>query len=369
MDDSFENNLRQPYFFKPNRVWRLYKGGLLLDRFKNENKGADDHFPEEWLASTVKAYNGENTQSENEGVAEINSDELGFQYFSEFLYNYGEMILGEKHFKKFGPNTAILCKYLDSAVRLPIQCHPDVEIAKKLYNSSFGKTECWHIISTRKINDIKPYILLGFKKGVKKEDFKNAVINQKIDTMIEMLHKIEVKEGETYFVPARMPHAIGSGVFMLEVQEPSDWVVQPEQMCADFILSQSDMWGPLTPEQGLEVFDYTGYTKKELLLKISPSNELLVDSNNLKIQELIGKKHTNSFRLWSAKIKGNTEIQISNSTLIVVLKGEGYLKWNNRNRFIKKSDYFFIPDFLKSIVFQSDENELLEILICMPPEI
>ena len=226
-------------------------------------------------------------RSENEGIAKIDSHELNFIYFSELLNNHGETILGKKHYEKYGTNIAVLCKYLDSAVRLPIQCHPDKEMAKKYYKSDFGKTECWHIISTRRIDGVNPYILLGFKENIRKEDFIKGVKEQNIDSVIEMLHKIEVVEGETYFVPARMPHAIGPGVFMLEVQEPSDWVIQPEQKCSDLELSHEDMWGPLTPEMGMEIFDYTGYTKEDLMLKVSPSNELLKDLENLNITELI----------------------------------------------------------------------------------
>lgn len=366
MKNSTVEEIIKPYFFKPNRVWRLYKGGKLLDRFKNLETENDGHFPEEWLASTVKAYNGIHMQSENEGIAKIDNDKLDFLYFSELLDSYAETILGKKHYDKYGNNIAILCKYLDSAVRLPIQCHPDKEMAKKYYKSDFGKTECWHIISTRSIDGINPYILLGFKKNIIKEHFIKAIKEQDFDTVIEMLHKIEVKEGETYFVPARMPHAIGPGVFMLEVQEPSDWVIQPEQKCSDLELSHEDMWGPLIPEVGMEIFDYTGYTKEELILKVSPSNKLLKDSESLNITELIGHKHTDSFKLWEATIKGKTELNTPNFAIIIVLKGEGFLTCNNEKHFIKKSDYFFIPNSLKNILFQTKDS--IEILICMPPD-
>ena len=48
-----------------------------------------------------------------------------------------------------------------------------------------------------------------------------------------MLLYIPVKLGDVFFVPARMVHAIGEGCLILEVQEPSDFTIQPEHWCAD----------------------------------------------------------------------------------------------------------------------------------------
>jgi mannose-6-phosphate isomerase len=208
--------------------------------------------------------------------------------------------------------------------------------------------------------------LLGFKKDVEQEEFKNAVYEQQIDKMIEMLHKIPVKEGDTYFVPARIPHAIGSGVFMLEVQEPRDWVIQPEQFCADIKLNNQDMWGPLTPEQGLEVFDYTGVTVDELYEKVAPSNRVLFQSENPEIIELIGKKHTSSFGLRRARIKNESEINLEGIALFVVAKGSGQIVWGNEEKTITQSDYFLKPYYLNKITFRTEND--MELLICLPPE-
>lgn len=359
-------NFDQPIFFKPNRVWRLYVGGLLLELFKGEKCEGDGHFPEEWLASTVRANNGEHAQSENEGLAQVIGENGTTTFFLDILKDFGKEILGEKHFEKFGPNIGILCKYLDSAVRLPIQCHPDKEIAQKLYHSSYGKTESWHIISTRNVKNEKPYILLGFRENASRELFKKAVLEQNVEMMINLLHKIPVKAGDTYFVPARMPHAIGPGIFMVEVQEPSDWVVQPEQFCAGIKLTKNDMWGPLTPEEGLNVFDYRGLTKDELFPKVLPSNKILLKNNDIEIQELIGDNHTDSFGLWQIQVKNESEILIANKCSIIIIKeGKGRLKWDKNKRLLNKSDYFFKPYNLKKFIIQPED--FMEILVCLPP--
>jgi mannose-6-phosphate isomerase len=356
----------QPLFFAPNRVWRLYTGGMLLDEFSGKINGSDDHFPEDWLASTVMAKNGDHSQSPDEGLAKVITDGKTTVSLQEILTSNGASILGSKHYSKYGANTAVLCKYLDSAVRLPIQCHPDAATARKLFNSPFGKTECWHIISTRRINGEEPYILLGFKENINPENFKKAVYAQDIPAMMEMLHKIPVKAGETYFVPGRIPHAIGPGVFMLEVQEPSDWVIQPEHYCVDIKLSHSDMWGILQPEQGLEVFDYTGLTQKKLAEKTDPSNRVLQQSANLKITELIGPEQTNAFSLWKVLVHGKAQIPTpSEFAILVVEKGSGTIEWTGGSKPVKQSDYFLKPSDLKEMEISS--NDQLELLVCLPP--
>jgi mannose-6-phosphate isomerase len=339
---------------------------MLLDRFLGTKNESDGHFPEDWLASTVTAKNGEHTQGPDEGLARIMVDDKPDSCLQELLLKDGASILGTKHLLKFGANTAVLCKYLDSAVRLPIQCHPDVVTALKLFNSPFGKTECWHIISTRKINGEEPYILLGFKPSIKQLAFVRAVKEQDIPAMINMLHKIPVNPGDTYFVPARIPHAIGPGVFMLEVQEPSDWVIQPEEYCADIKLSITDMWGTLSPEQGLKVFDYKGLTEKELLKRVAPSNRILHKTDNIRIVELIGPQHTSAFGLWKVIVSGTTLIQLPTQfAIIVVEKGSGTFHWADKTKPMKQSDYLLKPANLEGLEFRTDSQ--LELLVCLPP--
>ena len=97
---------------------------------------------------------------------------------------------------------------------------------------------------------------MRFKDDVDATEFKRAVRAQDIETVKNSIHKIPIKAGDMYFIPGRLPHAIGPGVFLLEVQEPTDWVVQPEQFLGDTELSYQEMYGPLDVETALDCFDY-----------------------------------------------------------------------------------------------------------------
>ena len=48
--------------FLPNRVWRVYRGGAELERWRGAEKPEDGAFPEEWIASTVEARNPQHPQ-------------------------------------------------------------------------------------------------------------------------------------------------------------------------------------------------------------------------------------------------------------------------------------------------------------------
>ena len=122
---SIPSTASAPLFFEPNRGWRCYTGGALLDAHLGHTSPADTHFPEDWLASCVLAVNGEHAQGPEEGLSRIREtgDRPG-PLLRDAIATDPAAYLGDAR------EMSLLCKYLDSAVRLPIQCHPDREFAR-----------------------------------------------------------------------------------------------------------------------------------------------------------------------------------------------------------------------------------------------
>lgn len=203
------------------RVWRTYVGGKGLDIIDKREAASDGHFPEEWMFSTVEARNS-GRENLVEGLCKIkNSDEL----FIDWLKKHPEE-LGKEHIDKFGTTLGILLKLIDSKERLTVQVHPTKEKARELFNSQFGKTECWYVIATR---NTKSCIYLGFKPGVTREYFEELFEKEDNKKMLNCLNKIIVKPGDTYLVCGGVPHAIGSGCLIAEVQEPTDYTIRVER--------------------------------------------------------------------------------------------------------------------------------------------
>jgi len=126
-------------FLEFNRVWRTYPGGKKLDQMEGHENPSDTHFPEDWIGSTTCAVNKGREHFTEEGLSKVKmaGESMTLKSLCE---KEPEALLGAQHFEKYGGNTQFLLKFLDSAIRLHIQCHPTISFAKEYLNSNAGKT-------------------------------------------------------------------------------------------------------------------------------------------------------------------------------------------------------------------------------------
>src|SRR6056297_1723188 len=109
-----ENILKKPIKLKNNRVYRTYIGGKFIDEMTGGNEMKDNHFPEDWIASVVEARNP-GREDLLEGLSMIDQRD-GLNYsLKELIDKYPIKMLGKKHIAKFGVDTGVLIKFLDSA--------------------------------------------------------------------------------------------------------------------------------------------------------------------------------------------------------------------------------------------------------------
>lgn len=318
--------INKPIFFERNRVGRVYTGGKLFEGFFGDEP-KDGFEPEEWIASSVKAIN-KDSKGEKEGVSKIRDSDL---YFDELLQKYPAELLGK------AGKLRILVKALDSAIRLPAQAHPDKAFSRKFFSSDYGKTECWTILGLRQGGKL----YFGFKDGVTKEDFEKAINESETDptAMEKLMKEIYPKVGETYLVPAKTVHAIGAGCLILEIQEPTDFTVQPEYYCGDYKLNDREMYLGLSREQAVSCFDFTTAPDTKATPKITENG------NGFKKESVISKEDTDCFIINRFTLTGGEcTLDISDSYgVYIVTEGEGEIKGKNYERSIKKGDYFFLP--------------------------
>jgi len=317
--------INKPLFFEKNRVNRVYTGGKLFADFFGDSS-EDGFFPEEWIASAVIAKNKE-MFTEKDGVSKT-ADGV---YFDELLKSYSTEMLGPTG------KMRILVKILDSAVRLPAQAHPDKAFSRKFLNSEYGKTECWIILATRE----NAKIFFGFKDGVDEAAFRKAVADSETDkdAMERLMCSITPKVGEVYLVPAKTAHAIGKGCLILEVQEPTDFTIQPERWCADYKLSDAEMYLGLSPDDAVKCFDFVKAPKA----KIDP--RITSDANGVTVEKLIDETNTPCFIMNRIKCRGGSyTLSVKDSFAVyIVTDGIGKLTGDGYEREIKKGNYFFMP--------------------------
>jgi mannose-6-phosphate isomerase len=111
----------------------------------------------------------------------------------------------------------LLLKFIFPADKLSIQVHPDdtYAAAHEAAAGGRGKTEMWYVVSA----EPGARLLAGLKPGASKEKLLAALADH---TLEDLFQSHGAHAGDTFFIPAGMPHTIGPQMVICEVQEYSD---------------------------------------------------------------------------------------------------------------------------------------------------
>ncbi len=192
-----------PQKLASNQFDHFYKGGYRIGALRNGPGGPMR--PEEWIGSMTTRF-GEKTM----GLSTLSDG----SYLRDSVIANPEQWLGSEHLNIFGASTELLMKLLDPDQRLPVHYHPNRKFAKEHLSLKHGKTEAWIILEA----PAGASVGLGFGKEMSKPDVSKMVDARDSDGLLASLQKFEVKAGDTVFVPAGTTHAIGAGIFVLELQ-------------------------------------------------------------------------------------------------------------------------------------------------------
>lgn len=220
--------LRLPLRLPPNRVWRFYRGGVLMDRFRGSAEPEDTYYPEDWVGSTTPAINPPEHTYEGEGLSSV---EVGGRTvtLADLLAERPDDVAGARIVERYGATTALLVKLLDAGSRLPVHVHPTRDMARRIFDSQFGKAEAWAIIATRQIpGQPSPRIWLGFRDDVSLEQLRAWIDVQDTEALRGAMNEVEVQPGDAVFVRPGLLHATGAGVLLVEAQEPTDYSILAE---------------------------------------------------------------------------------------------------------------------------------------------
>lgn len=200
-----------PVGLAPNLLDHFYRGGPKIAALRGITL-TSEHQPEEWIAATV-ARAGE---AEN-GLARTAAGEV----LRDLVAKDPAGWIGDPGGAPAGlgdGDTGMLLKLLDAGQRLPVHVHPDREFASRHLDCAYGKTEAWFVLDAT--DDAAVY--LGWNTDIDAAELAERRDAQDSAWMLSRLHRIEVRPGDGILVPAGTAHAIGQGVFVAEVQEPTD---------------------------------------------------------------------------------------------------------------------------------------------------
>ena len=353
-----------------NRVWRTYSGGKLIDRLQGNVHGIDNRMPEEWVASVVRATNVGREHIQDEGLSKIKLSDGAEATLKEIIESDPKAYLGEAHANKYGSHTAVLVKLLDACERLTIQVHPDREFAMDKFQSRFGKTEAWYVIGGREIGGEKPYVLFGFKPGVTKESWKALFESQNIPGMIDALHRIPVREGDIFLVEGGVPHAIGSGCFLIEIQEPTDYTLRTERMtpAGDAVPDRACHQG-LGFDQMLECFHYEPCTFEQIKARWYIEPAIIEATAGGRLMSLIKESDTDRFRMNRLTVYSDYVLDNGGGFAIaIILQGNGSIVTDSGEMGIAQGDTLFLPAAMSSMKWICERGgDSLQAVLCYPP--
>lgn len=335
------------------RAWRTYCGGKKLDELEGKENPKISHFPEEWIISCVTANNGSHSLGPEEGLSHALESGITLKSIIE---EDPRRMLGSTHYKKYGSTPGVLIKLIDSAERLSVQVHPNKEKARSLFNSQFGKTECWHILGGD-----DPNIYIGFKEGVTRDEWKNYFDVQDISGMLSCLHHVKAKIGDTFLIRGGVPHAIGKDTFLMEIQEPTDYTIRVERTTPSGLVIDD-----ILCHQGLgfykmfDCFDYNG-TSEEELFKTALCVKNIISSNiGYELSSIISYDMTDCFSMESLKLKKGYQYKLSSAKSFIglyVMNGKGFID----DESYKGGEQLFISASNDEALISAKEDSLIYI--------
>ena len=315
------NSSAVPAKLPSNQFDHFYRGGNRIGKLRNGPGGPMR--PEEWIGSTTTRFgesvNGLSKLANGKLLRdEINADPVSW--------------LGEKHIAKFGNSVEILVKLLDPDQRLPVHYHPNKKFAADKLHLNHGKTEAWIILDAPESAKVG----VGFKSKIDKETVAALVNAHDSQGLLDSLNFLEVKTGDAIFVPAGVPHAIEAGIFVLELQEPTDLSILLEW---DGFAVDGDKDGHLN----------LGYDTALDALKYEP----LTDSENKEIITRFESEATSSHKIFNSVaddffradyLVGDDAKIDAGFGVLLILGGSGELIFENYGKFeVQSGDAVVIP--------------------------
>ena len=139
-----------------------------------------------------------------------------------------------------------------------------------------------------------------------------------------MLHRVPVKSGDFVFVDGGMPHAIGAGCFMVELQEPSDLMVVAERFTpSGRRIPDGKIFCGLGFEDMLDVYGYEGFSYDELCARYVRRDPGRRERKaDCACQCICGHELTEKFEMWH--LSGAAHLSLGGGAAVaVVIGGEG----------------------------------------------
>ncbi|MFV0289946.1 MAG: type I phosphomannose isomerase catalytic subunit [Mangrovibacterium sp.] len=317
-----------PLKFTPQlhaKIWGGNKLHNLLHKEPLANSG------ESWEISGVE-----------NNVSVVSNGFLAENTLEELIEIYMGELVGDKVYEKFGLAFPLLIKFIDSNDDLSVQVHPnDKQAAEK--HHSFGKTEMWYVMQS----DEGAKLNCGLKGSPSESELRKLALQGSLN---EVLNFIDVKKGDSFFIPAGTVHAIGKGLLIAEIQQTSDITYRL------FDYNRLDKDGnqrELHLEDALSAIEYSAPTPKNMC------RELKADVR----EELINCPYfTTNIMTLSRGIQRDI-YDLDSFVIYICVEGEAVLIHGENRELIKFGECVLVPASCHqyALIPENNECKLLEV--------
>lgn len=253
---SSKGGMFYPLQFRPvfqERIW----GGRKLEELYGKELPAGKAIGESWEVS-----------DREEAQSVVVNGPLAGKTLRDLMKEAGREVMGKG--KSLEGRFPLLVKILDAREKLSLQVHPPAEKAKELGGEP--KTEMWYIAAA----EPGASLYVGLRKGVTREEFERRI---REGTVADCFHRVEVKAGDTMFLPSGRVHAIGGGLVIFEIQQNSDTTYRV------FDWNRVDAQGKgreLHVKESLECIDWEDFEPE-----VTGTEALEVDTSTIHIEALV----------------------------------------------------------------------------------
>ena len=341
------NSPAVPIRLPVNQFDHFYRGGNRIGALRHGPGGP--RRPEEWLASTTSRFgeapNGFTVLPDGSMLVEmVDKDPVAW--------------LGADHVARYGSNSEVLIKLLDLDQRLPVHLHPNREFARSHLGLAHGKTEAWYVL------DAPPgaKVGVGFAEAMDPGQVREWVMAEDSASLLSALRTREVRPGDAMLVPAGLPHTVQEGVFVLELQEPTDLSILLEWQ--DFAVDGfKDGHLDLGFDTVLGAVDYSAVSASDLDSLVLAREDIEAAG----LQRAMPKEADQYFRLHRLHAGETPTAVEAGFTVVLITEGTGVITTQTESLEVQRGDAILLGHAVGNWTLHSLGASPCVAMVCRPP--
>lgn len=338
-----------PVLLPVNQFDHFYRGGDRIGALRHGPGGPQR--PEEWIGSTTarfgQAPQGFSVLPDGRLLVEaIDADPVAW--------------LGPEHVSRYGSSIEVLVKFLDLGQRLPVHLHPNREFSRTHLGLAHGKTEAWYVL------DAPPgaQVGVGFREQMTLAQVSDWVADRDSDALLGALQTREVKPGDAMLVPAGLPHTVQSGVFVLELQEPTDLSILLEWQ-GFAVDGAKDGHLDLGFDTALQAVDLSAVSASDL-------DRLVIEGERIAgagLRSAMPPEADGYFRAHRFDTSEGPVTVAAGFSIVVVLEGDGVLTTTAGSLEVARGDVALVPFSAGDVTLHDRSGEPMTGVVCRPPAV